>query len=95
MAWQISTAKEIFLANNDSREESRIFVLTPRPARLKEVMTVDLPRPRDPEMKMSSAFLTLKRTLFALTHDDAVKVATGQAVRPLLVKKRPRKTSRK
>jgi NitT/TauT family transport system ATP-binding protein len=71
----------------------RIYVQTPRPASLKEVVTVDLPRPRDPEMKMSSAFLTLKRTLFALTHDDAVKVAKGQAARPLLVKKRPRKTS--
>ena len=64
----------------------RIYVLTPRPARLKEVLIVDMPRPRDPAMKLSHKFLALKRNLFELTHDDAMKVA-GQPGRQILVKR--------
>jgi len=64
----------------------RIYVLTPRPARLKEFLIVDLPRPRDPAMKMSKQFLALRRSLFELTHDDAMEVA-AQAGRQVLVKR--------
>jgi NitT/TauT family transport system ATP-binding protein len=70
----------IFLAD-------RIYVLTPRPARLKTIVPVRLARPRDPETKMSDEFLRLRRELIELTHDDALEVV-GQVVGPLVLKKR-------
>ena len=70
----------IFLAD-------RIYVLTPRPARLKTIVPVQLARPRDPETKMSDEFIKLRRELIELTHDDAMKVAS-QVVGPLVLKRR-------
>jgi ABC-type nitrate/sulfonate/bicarbonate transport system ATPase subunit len=83
--------KTIIFVTHDLEEAlflaDRIYVLTRRPAKLKEILPVDLPRPRDPGMRMSSKFLALKRSLFELTHDDAMKVATSQSGRQVLVKK--------
>ncbi|MBN2353419.1 MAG: ABC transporter ATP-binding protein [Spirochaetales bacterium] len=45
----------------------RIIVLSPRPARIAEILPVDLPRPRNGEQKLSPEFLKLKkRALHAL-----------------------------
>lgn len=35
----------------------RVVVMTPRPAQVEEIVTIDLPRPRTPEMRVSSDFV--------------------------------------
>lgn len=35
----------------------RVVVMTPRPAQVAEIVTIDLPRPRTPEMRVSSDFV--------------------------------------
>jgi ABC-type nitrate/sulfonate/bicarbonate transport system ATPase subunit len=76
----------IFLAD-------RIYVLTPRPARLKTIVPVKLRRPRDPETKMSDEFLRLRRELIELTHDDAMEVA-AQEVGSLVLKRKAKPHNR-
>jgi len=60
----------IFLADS-------IFVLTPRPARLKQIVRVPLPRPRAAAIKTSDEFLELRRALIEMTHADAAEVASS------------------
>lgn len=91
--------KTIVFVTHDLEEAvflaDRIYVLTPRPARIKTILTVDLPRPRDPDTKMSIEFLALRQDLFAITHDDAIRVAAGQTSPPIVVGKKVRRTFRK
>lgn len=42
----------------------RILVLSPRPARLREVIGVPFPRPRDPALRFTPEFLSVKRRLW-------------------------------
>jgi len=44
-----SLAEAVFLSD-------AIVLMTPRPGRIERVITVDLPRPRLPEMRLSDAF---------------------------------------
>ena len=41
----------------------RVAVLTPRPGRIADTVEIDLPRPRDEEVELSTAFLTYTRRL--------------------------------
>lgn len=73
----------IFLAD-------RIYVLTVRPARLREIVPVSLARPRDPDTKLTDEFLKLRRELIRLTHQDAIEEASKDVVRSLIKKKASR-----
>lgn len=53
----------------------RIVVLTPRPARVKEVVTVDLPRPRSRRMVTQEPFLRCKERLWRLLHEEKAAVS--------------------
>jgi ABC-type nitrate/sulfonate/bicarbonate transport system ATPase subunit len=70
----------IFLAD-------RIYVLTSRPARLKEIVPVKLTRPRKPESKLSDEFLKVRRDLIRLTHDEAIEATREIALSPLIKRK--------
>lgn len=63
--------KTIIFVTHDLEEAiflaDRIFILTERPARLKEIMTVRLPRPRKPGIKLNSKFIKMRRNLIRLT----------------------------
>jgi ABC-type nitrate/sulfonate/bicarbonate transport system ATPase subunit len=48
----------------------RIYVFTPRPARVKEILTVDLPRPRSRRMVTQEPFLRCKERLWRLLHEE-------------------------
>jgi NitT/TauT family transport system ATP-binding protein len=56
----------IFLADT-------VYVMTTRPGRIKQVLKVDLPRPRTPEMLASHAYLDLKRAVAHGVHEEARK----------------------
>lgn len=45
----------------------RVVVLSPRPARIRALVTVPLPRPRDP---LAAGFLEIRRRLEAMLHGD-------------------------
>jgi ABC-type nitrate/sulfonate/bicarbonate transport system ATPase subunit len=54
----------IFLAD-------RVVVMTPRPGAVREVLTVDLPRPRGVELLTATGFSALKRHILELIYDQA------------------------
>jgi NitT/TauT family transport system ATP-binding protein len=87
--WQ-ALDKTIVFVTHDLEEAiflaDRIYVLTSRPAQLKEIVPVKLSRPRNPDTKLSNEFLKLRRKLIQLTHDDAIKAAS-RAVAPSLIRK--------
>ena len=56
----------IFLAD-------RICVLSTKPGRVREVIDVHLPRPRDFSQQMESEFLVLKQHVRGLIHDEAAR----------------------
>ena len=47
-----SIPEAVFLAD-------RVVIMTPRPASIREIVTIDLPRPRTPEMRVSAEFTRL------------------------------------
>jgi len=51
----------------------RVYVMTARPGRIKEMVTIDIPRPRSVEVLTSVAFIELKRRIMALIHEEAVR----------------------
>lgn len=55
----------------------RIFVFTARPGRLKEVVSVNLPRPRDIDVKFTPEFIRLTNHIWKLIEEE---VRTGMAL---------------
>src|SRR5690242_3201770 len=51
----------------------RVHVMTARPGRIKEVVEIDIPRPRTVDVVTSDLFVRLKRRIMALIHDEAVR----------------------
>ncbi len=66
--WE-SWGKTVVLVTHDVDEalllSDRVYVLTPRPARLKTVLNVHLPRPRSYEMITDDAFVRMKAELLS------------------------------
>ena len=83
--WE-SWSKTVVMVTHDVEEAAllsdRVYVLTPRPGRVKAAFTVDLPRPRRYEMVTDGAFVEIKaRALAALREDDAFAGAAHGASR--------------
>jgi NitT/TauT family transport system ATP-binding protein len=51
----------------------RVHVMTARPGRIKEMVEIDIPRPRDVDVLTSAEFIAIKRRIMALIHDEAVR----------------------
>jgi len=51
----------------------RVYVMTARPGRIKEMVAIDIPRPRSVDVLTSGAFIALKRRIMALIHEEAVR----------------------
>ncbi len=67
----------IFFITHDLDEaiylSDRVFIMTTRPGRLKASIKITLPRPRTPDMMASDEFLGLKKQVFDLVHEEALK----------------------
>jgi NitT/TauT family transport system ATP-binding protein len=51
----------------------RVHVMTARPGRIKEVVEIGIPRPRNVDVLTSIEFIAIKRRIMALIHDEAVR----------------------
>jgi NitT/TauT family transport system ATP-binding protein len=51
----------------------QVHVMTARPGRIKESVPIDIPRPRSVDVLTSPGFMTLKRQIMALVHEEAVR----------------------
>ena len=57
----------------------RLIVLTNRPTRVKQIIEIDLHRPREISMLGSKRFLELKQQALSLLHEEAVKAFSAGA----------------
>jgi NitT/TauT family transport system ATP-binding protein len=75
--WE-STRKTAILVTHSMEEavflSDRIIVMTARPGRVKEIVEVDLPRPRNPDIRSDPAFLKIRDRLWDLLESE-VKAA--------------------
>ena len=51
----------------------RVHVMTARPGRIKEMVEIGIPRPRNVDVLTSIEFIAIKRRIMALIHDEAVR----------------------
>ena len=78
--WQASHKTVLFITHDIDESillGDRVYVMTARPGRIKEMVEIALPRPRTVEMLTSEAFMALKRRIMHLIHEEAMRsVAT-------------------
>ncbi len=71
------TRVTIFFITHDLEEAiflgSRVYVMTTRPCRVKQVVDVDLPRPRDYRALSSETFRALLARTKDAVHEEALK----------------------
>ena len=75
--------KTIFFITHDLEEAiflgSRVYIMTTRPAKIKTVLDVDIPRPRDFRALSSSSYIRLKKECIEAVHEEALKAfAAGE-----------------
>jgi NitT/TauT family transport system ATP-binding protein len=74
--WSLARTTAIFVTH-DIKEAiylaDRVIVLTARPARVRESIVVDFPRPRPLEIKRSQAFLDHEAMIWSLIEEEASK----------------------
>jgi ABC-type nitrate/sulfonate/bicarbonate transport system ATPase subunit len=78
--WQASHKTVLFITHDIDESillGDRVYVMTARPGRIKEMVEIVLPRPRTVEMLTSDAFITIKRRIMHSIHEEAMRsVAT-------------------
>lgn len=75
--------KTIFFITHDLEEAiflgSRVYIMTTRPAKIKTVLDIDIPRPRDYRVLSSSSYIRLKEQCIEAVHEEALKAfAAGE-----------------
>ena len=72
-----ASCKTIFFITHDLEEAiflgSRVYVMTSRPGKIKKVIDVDIPRPRDFRVLSSERYLALKEDAIGAVHEEAKK----------------------
>jgi len=73
--------KTIFFITHDLEEAiflgSKVYIMTTRPAKIKTVLDVDIPRPRDFRVLSSSTYIRLKKECLEAVHEEAIKAFTA------------------
>lgn len=75
--------KTIFFITHDLEEAiflgSKVYIMTTRPAKIKTVLDVDIPRPRDFRALSSASYIRLKKECIEAVHEEALKAfAAGE-----------------
>jgi NitT/TauT family transport system ATP-binding protein len=74
--WE-SSHKTVLFITHDIDEAillgDRVYVMTARPGRIKDMVVVDIARPRSVEVLTSAPFIALKRRIMALVHEEAIR----------------------
>lgn len=75
--------KTIFFITHDLEEAiflgSKVYIMTTRPAKIKTILDVDIPRPRDFRALSSSTYIRLKKECIEAVHEEALKAfAAGE-----------------
>jgi len=75
--------KTIFFITHDLEEAiflgSQVYIMTTRPAKIKTILDVDIPRPRDFRVLSSSNYIRLKKECIEAVHEEALKAfAAGE-----------------
>ncbi|MBX6322556.1 MAG: ABC transporter ATP-binding protein [Rhodospirillaceae bacterium] len=82
--WQHAQKTVLFITHDIDEAillGDRVHVMTARPGRMKEMVPIDIPRPRSVETLTTPAFVALKRRIMGLIHEEAVR-AMGIAPQP-------------
>lgn len=78
--WQQSP-KTIIMVTHDIDEAiflaDRVIVMTAHPGSVKEILDIDLPRPRDYMIRTSAEFMAYKKQAMELIHNESVKAMNG------------------
>lgn len=78
--WQDSP-KTIIMVTHDIDEAillaDRVVVMTAHPGSVKEIIDVDLPRPRDFMLRTAEEFMAYKKQAMQLIHEESLKVMNG------------------
>ncbi|HIZ66549.1 MAG TPA: ABC transporter ATP-binding protein [Candidatus Blautia pullicola] len=76
-AWQEEN-KTCFFVTHDIEEAivlaTKVVIMSARPARIKEVVDIDIPYPRDQETKMSERFVELKNHIWSQVYQEYLQV---------------------
>ena len=76
--WE-ETKKTVLFVTHDIEESiflsDRVYVMGSKPGAIKEMIKIDLPRPRNPEMKLSEEFLQIKKHISYIIRGEAIKSA--------------------
>jgi NitT/TauT family transport system ATP-binding protein len=78
--WQRTNKTVLFVTHQISEAiylSDRIIVLSGRPGRVAEIISVDLPRPRDLSVKRTTAFLEYENRIWSLIQVEARRAATS------------------
>lgn len=78
--WALTEATVIFVTHSISEAvflSDRVAVLTKRPGRIKETVTIDLPRPRDIHMTASTQFIQYEQRIRELVLDEVQRNEKG------------------
>lgn len=75
--------KTVFFITHDLEEAiflgSKVYIMTTRPAKIKTVLNVDIPRPRDFRVLSSASYIRLKKECIEAVHEEALKAfAAGE-----------------
>ena len=75
--WQEEN-KTCFFVTNDIEEAivlaSRVVIMSARPGRIKEIIDIDIPHPRDQATKMSPRFVELKNYIWSQVYQEYLEV---------------------
>ena len=79
--WQQSHKTVLFITHDIDESillGDRVYVMTARPGRIKEMVEIDLPRPRTFEMLTSDAFMAIKRRIMGSIHEEAMQSVASE-----------------
>ncbi|HYC13690.1 MAG TPA: ABC transporter ATP-binding protein [Stellaceae bacterium] len=74
--WQRSSKTVLFITHDIDESillGDRVYVMTARPGRIKEMVEVDIPRPRTVDVLTSPEFMSIKRRIMRSIHEEATK----------------------